>query len=124
MSYDLMIFYFIFVFFIYIVCSFHLKSGSNASNLFPQHIVIKINARFILKIYIFLKLENATNKIYKILFDMSDHTEKKQFSQERRLIGIILSTTSVSLPNRFNRRPAGVLSKNDIGLRSTCINNC
>lgn len=41
-------------------------------------------------------------------------------SQERRIIGRILSITSMSLPSRLRIRPIGVVSKNDIGLRRTC----
>lgn len=47
------------------------------------------------------------------------HTSKRQLIEERRSIGRILSTISMSLPSRLRIRPIGVLSKNDIGLRIT-----
>ena len=44
-----------------------------------------------------------------------DNTPSKQVSQPLKIIGMVVSKTSTSLPNRFKILPCGVVSKNDNG---------
>ena len=41
--------------------------------------------------------------------------ERNLYKNERMLMGIISSMIKMSIENRFNTRPSGVVSKNDIG---------
>ena len=49
-------------------------------------------------------------------------TAKRQLSQPRTIIGIVLSKTSTSLPNLLRILPCGVVSKKDKGDRKILAN--